>query len=139
MTVSPILERLHAEGYRDTQPRRLVVEALGAMKKPGSPYDIQKWIAHKYGNISPVTVYRVTELLLSLGLAHKHPCSGALALCAHPNKHGAHAYLHCHSCGKSEEFFSTALQSTAVNEAKTRGYSSPTTLLEISGTCRDCR
>lgn len=139
MQISPILERLHAQGYRDTQPRRLVVEALTAMKQPGSPYDIQKWIAAKYGNISPVTVYRVTELLLTLGLAHKHPCSGALALCAHPDKHGAHAYLHCHSCGKSEEFFSPALQDAAHKEATKRHYSSPTTLLEISGTCRDCR
>ena len=139
MQISSVLKRLQEKGYRDTQSRRLVVQALETMKMPGSPYDIQKWIADRYGAISPVTVYRVTELLMSLGLVHKHPCSGAIALCTHPDKHGAHGYLHCHSCGSSEEFFSNELSAFAAKQAKTHGYSSPIPLLEISGTCRDCR
>lgn len=138
MQLDPVVSFLRINGYRDTQPRRLVIEALQKLKEPASPYDIQKQIAKKHGAISIVTVYRIIELYIKLGLVHKHPCSGKLSLCALPGKHGAHGYLHCHGCGDSQEFVSEELSDATSKHAKKFGYTASTPLLEIVGTCKTC-
>lgn len=129
---------LRKNGYRDTQPRRMVLEAMIKMNEPGSPYDIQKFIAKRDNTISAVTVYRVMELFQTLGLAHRHPCSGKLALCAHPGLKGLHGYMHCHDCGSSEEFCSPELQKMTMSQASQKGFSADSPILEIVGSCKDC-
>lgn|SRR3989338_5756024 len=125
-------------GYRDTQPRRLVVAALEHLQSPSSPYDIAQWIEKKKGHVSPVTIYRITTLLEDLGIVHRHPCSGLLSLCRLPGSHGVHGYLHCHSCGSASEFSSKELSVLARKQAKSRGFVARTPLMEIVGTCRLC-
>jgi len=133
-----VLALLKTRGYRDTQSRRLVLDALSHMKKPASPYDIQKWIKKRDAAISPVTVYRITELLRGLGIVHRHPCSGQLSLCAHPGKTGAHGYLHCSDCGTSTEFCSDEVSQLTEKQAKRLGFSKTSPLLEIIGICSAC-
>lgn len=138
MPITHFIERLRERGYRETQPRRLVLEAMDALEAPASAYDIHEKIARRNKHVSPVTVYRVTELLQSLGLAHRHPCSGKLSLCEHPGKVGLHGYLHCRDCGSSEEFCSPELGAATRTHAKRRGFNAGNPLLEIVGTCRSC-
>lgn len=130
--------RLHDLGLRDTQPRRMVLEALEKMKKPASPYDIRAWLAKRGDTVSTVTVYRITNMLQKLGLVHRHACSGHLSPCSLPDEKGVHAYLHCHSCGASEEIASAKIAELAHKEAATKGFKTITPLLEIVGTCRGC-
>lgn len=130
---------LRIHNLRDTQPRRLVFEALKALKKPASPYDIRDWIMKKHDlNISTVTVYRIVEVFMQLGLAHRHPCGGGIVLCAQPGKDGLHGYLHCHNCGKSEEFCSTELAATLHKQTQKRRFHADSPLLEVSGSCAQC-
>lgn len=138
MNHQPVIAFLRTKGYRDTQQRRMVLEALAQAKEPRSPYDIQKWIAKRNGTVSIVTVYRIVELLMTLGIVHKHPCSGKLSLCMHPGEHGAHGYLHCHDCGTSEEFLSDELARLSVEQARKHGFSFTTPILEIIGSCKKC-
>lgn len=138
MLTNEFVALLRTNGYRDTQPRRLVLEAMRSLREPASPYDIQKKIERKNVRVSPVTVYRVTGLFESLGLAHRHPCSGKLSLCDHPGETGLHGYLHCHDCGSSEEFCSTELGDVTRMHAKRKGFVSKRPLLEIVGTCKGC-
>lgn len=137
MRMQEFVSLLRKNGYRDTQPRRLVLEAMSALKEPASPYDIQKKIGRK-AHVSTVTVYRVTEMLESLGLVHRHPCSGKLSLCEHPGESGLHGYLHCHDCGSSEEFCSAELGDVTRMHARRKGFAAESPLLEIVGTCRGC-
>lgn len=130
--------RLHDLGLRDTQPRRMVLEALEKMKKPASPYDIRAWLAKRGDTVSTVTVYRITNLLQKLGLVHRHACSGHLSPCSLPEEKGVHAYLHCHACGVSQEFTSAPIAELAGKEAANKGFKKITPLLEIVGTCRSC-
>lgn len=138
MQQDSVVTYLRKSGYRDTQPRRLVIEAMRKMKEPSSPYDIHKHIAKRNGAISIVTVYRIIDVYMKLGLVHKHPCSGKLSLCEHPGKRGAHGYVHCHDCGSSEEFCSESILKATSKQAKSKGYSFSQPLLEIVGTCRKC-
>lgn len=130
--------RLHQLGLRDTQQRRMVLEALEKMKKPASPYDIRAWLDKRGSTVSTVTIYRITDLLQKLGLVHRHACSGHLSSCNMPEKRGVHAYLHCHGCGSSEEIASEKIAELAAKEARQKGFTNVTPILEIVGTCRDC-
>lgn len=138
MQMKEFVMLLRKNGYRDTQPRRMVMEALHGLQEPSSPYDLQKWITGQQGNVSIVTVYRVLGLFQQLGLVHKQPCSGKLALCEHPGENGLHGYLHCHDCGNSEEFCSRELSAAAGRQASSRGFKASSPLLEIVGSCKGC-
>ena len=139
MKFDSLIHLLRKNGFRDTQPRRLVLEALHMMRGPASPYDIQKWIEKKHHlPISSVTVYRIAGLFMKLGLAHKHACGGGIVLCTHLNQPGLHGYLHCEDCGSSEEFCSTELSKITKSQASRHGFKHPSSVLEIAGTCRSC-
>lgn len=139
MTALAFASFLRTHNLRDTQPRRLVFEALKSIGKPASPYDIRDWIdrTHKL-NISTVTVYRIAQVFIELGIAHKHPCGGGIVLCAEPGKDGLHGYLHCHECGSSEEFCSTELAATLRKQTQKRRFRADAPLLEVSGSCAHC-
>ena len=139
MKYDAFVQMLRKNGYRDTQPRRLVLEALHSLGKPASPYEIQEWIRAKHNlHISPVTAYRVTDLFITLGLAHRHPCGGGIVLCTDPESDGLHGYLHCHDCGSSEEFVSTELAGAVQKQSSKYAFRAFRPLLEIPGACRSC-
>jgi Fur family transcriptional regulator, zinc uptake regulator len=130
---------LRIHNLRDTQPRRLVFEALKSLKRPASPYDIRDWIRKKHDlNISTVTVYRIADVFIELGIAHRHPCGGGIVLCADPDKQGLHGYLHCHECGKSEEFCSAEMADTLKRQTARRRFRAQSPLLEVTGSCAQC-
>lgn len=139
MSVTSFASFLRIHNLRDTQPRRLVFEALKALKKPASPYDIRDWIAQKHDlNISTVTVYRIAEVFIGLKLAHRHPCGGGIVLCSEHGKEGLHGYLHCHDCGSSEEFCSMELATTLKKQTQKRRFRAESPLLEVTGSCSKC-
>lgn len=130
---------LRIHNLRDTQPRRLVFEALKAMHKPASPYDIRDWIIRKHKlNISTVTVYRIADVFINLGIAHRHPCGGGIVLCTEPETKGLHGYVHCHKCGKSEEFCSPEMQSVLHRQMIKKRFRAQSPLLEVTGSCIRC-
>lgn len=130
---------LRIHNLRDTQPRRLVFEALKSLSRPASPYDIRDWIDRTHRlNISTVTVYRIAEVFIRLGIAHRHPCGGGIVLCAEPGKDGLHGYLHCHDCGISEDFCSTELATTLRKQTSKRRFRADSPLLEVTGSCAKC-
>jgi Fur family ferric uptake transcriptional regulator len=129
---------LRKNGLRDTQPRRMVVQALLQKRRAGSPYDIQKWITVKGNTINAVTVYRVLEVFEKLGLVHRHPCNGLYTLCTIPGKKGHHGFLHCTSCGRVEEFCSTLLCMMENRIAKSARFRAKAHVSELTGLCRSC-
>jgi len=129
---------LKEHGLKDTQSRRFVLQALQRLKTPASPYDIQKWILAKGGSINAVTVYRIIEAFEHIGLIHRHPCDGHFALCSMPNEKGHHSFLHCTSCGKTQEFHDKQLCKAEERVARTLKFHSNTHVNEILGTCAAC-
>lgn len=136
--VSPI-ERLKKNGYRDTQPRRTVVEALQKMKKPVSPYDVQKWLQKKGTKMNAVTIYRIVDVLEELGIVHKHPFSGLVSICTMPDVAGHHGFLLCRRCDRFQEFHSRELCHAENRVAQRAGYIPDKHVSEIVGICVDCQ
>lgn len=135
----PAEEILSGLGLRDTQPRRLVIEALRRSLKPVSPYDVQKQIHKRGAAVNAVTVYRVLAAFEGLGLVHRHPCDGKYMLCSIPEEKGHHGFLHCHDCGRTEEFCEPKLCKLENAIAASAKFRPSSHVSEIVGTCRDCR
>ena len=135
-SVSALLKK---HGLKDTESRRLVVDALRRLRPAGSPYDIQKWIAKKGHTVNTVTVYRILEVLESVHLVHKHPCDGRFTLCSMPEAQGHHGFLHCTSCHQITEFFSAPLCKIENDIARKAKFKTSQHVSEIVGVCLSCQ
>jgi Fe2+ or Zn2+ uptake regulation protein len=130
---------MRAAGLKDTLARRSVVETLAARREPATPADIAAAALERQTPVNLVTVYRILEALEGAGVVHRHPCSGRFALCQLESPEGHHGFLHCHDCGRSEEFLSEDLCRLEKTIAASAGFASQSHVAEIIGTCRDCR
>jgi Fe2+ or Zn2+ uptake regulation protein len=129
---------LKSKGLRDTQPRRLVIEALARIRSAASPAEIHDSIDKKGAAINLVTVYRVLEVLREKHLIHQHPCDGRYSLCSMPDASGHHGFLHCSSCGKTEEFVNAALCRMEDAIARKAKFRPSEHVSELIGTCHSC-
>lgn len=133
------LDLLRQSGLRDTQPRRLVLKALGHIQKPATQSDVHAWIARHKGTVNLVTIYRVLEKFEELGLVHRHPSSGGLTLCSLPHEKGHHGFLSCHECGHVEEFTDSDLCRREDLIARRAGFRAREHVSEIVGLCASCQ
>ena len=138
MKSDPIAAILDKHNLRNTQTRRLVLQALSAGKKSFSPTDVREWINSRDSAINTVTVYRILERLMQLHIVHRHPCNGHFSLCSLPDTPGHHGFLHCTDCGTIEEFCDAKLCQVENAIAKKSGYRPSGHLSEIHGTCAEC-
>jgi Fur family ferric uptake transcriptional regulator len=133
-----IHKRLQAAGLKDTLPRQTVLAVLQAAKTTLSPAQIAKRTAAKKQPVNLVTVYRILNVFEQLGIVHRHPCSGQYTLCQLDASDGHHGFLHCQTCGKTEEFLSDELCSIEGKIARSSGFRPLSHVAEIVGVCRFC-
>lgn len=133
-----IAEVLKQQGLRDTQPRRLVVDALRKIRRPASVQEIQKWVSSRGNAVNGVTVYRIIAMLEKLRLVHRHPCDGNLTLCSMPDQPGHHGFLHCTACGEVQEFADGELCRAENAIAQKAMFLPHQHVSEIIGICQAC-
>jgi len=129
---------LKRHGYKITAPRKTVISVLGSTKMPLSPYDIQKSLQAEGQNLNHVTIYRVLELLCSLGLAHRVITAGGYMRCTLGNKKGCHRYMLCRVCGLVTEFADESLCEKEDEVAKQLGFYTEHHIAEFMGLCSSC-
>lgn len=139
---------LRAHALRDTQPRRLVIEALCNIKKPASHKEIYSWIEKQGAATNLVTVYRILETFEGLGIVHRHPSSGGFILCSMEEEgcHGTvvrdttcHGFLSCQECGTVQEFTDEKLCKEEKRIARKAGFTPKHHMSEIIGVCTKCQ
>jgi Fur family ferric uptake transcriptional regulator len=123
---------------RDTQPRRLVLQALRRLRKPAAPKDVFAWITRRDA-VNLVTVYRILRKFEEVGMVHRHPSTGGITLCSLPGKKGHHGFLSCQKCGRVEEFADAALCAQEDRIARRAGFRPRRHLSEILGVCSHCQ
>jgi len=138
MSALSTLKILKAQGYRDTQPRRMVLAALEKAKKPLSPYAIHQWIKARGWTTDIVTVHRILGLLETHALVHRHDRGEAFSLCPSPGSGGHHLSLRCTDCGSSSELHADGLCGSAKSLAKKVGFTPLSHLSELLGRCASC-
>src|SRR3989344_5666797 len=120
---------------RNTQPRRMILAALGTVARPLSPAEIEVQLGCK---VDLVTIYRTLALFEKHHLVHKHPSTGGYLLCTIPERSGHHGFLTCTSCKTTEEFHDPGfckLEEAIAHRAK---FSATEHVSEIIGICSHC-
>ena len=132
---------LEDAGYRLTEPRRRVLDALGAAGGPLTAQDV----AERAG-ASVASTYRVLALLVELGLVSETPDGGvALPGCEARGRHYAlctahehHHHFFCRSCHATLEVASDALERALIELERTTGLRVEQHDVMLRGQCSAC-
>ncbi len=136
-TSKSIAGRLRREGYRLTPQRRAVLDAMEGRDELQTIAVIHERVRAVYPDIGLVTVYRVVNLLVELGLVcHFNTGDSQSYIIRRPAGH--HHHLICSECGKSVDFQGCDLESLERRLSRETGFEIDKHFLEIYGRCPAC-
>ncbi|HEX6542191.1 MAG TPA: Fur family transcriptional regulator [Ktedonobacterales bacterium] len=132
---------LEEAGYRLTEPRRRVMDALRAAPGPLTAQDVAE-----RADVSVASTYRVLALLAELGLVSETPDDGvALPGCEARGRHYAlcsahehHHHFFCRSCHTTMEVASDALERALADLARASGLRLEQHDIMLRGQCPSC-
>ena len=133
VVVDEIIGQLAGQGYRDTEPRRLVISAAAAQ---GRPFTAEELCA-ALPCVGRATVYRGLRLLVETDLV----CRVLLEdreLRYQLSHQGHHHHLLCAVCGASADLEGCDVEETLREAAAAAGFQMSGHWLEIYGRCADC-
>ena len=142
--LSPIsqdwLDRLHAEGYRVTAPRRAVVEVIANSEFLLDPADIYTQARQRYSRLGLVTVYRTLEKLEQLGMVQRvHHPDGCQTFI--PAVQGHQHLLICQRCNRVQYFSGDGenMDRLMASVSAESAYVIRDHWLQLFGLCPDCQ
>ena len=89
--------------------------------------------------ISRATVYRALQWMVEAGIARKVDLGEGRFRFEHSYRHPRHFHLICKSCNRSSEFLSPDIEALVEEVASARSFSARQSVLQIYGTCAECR
>ena len=136
---------IRATGERLTQPRVAVLACLLASGSATSHLDVAAMIKDHHA-VDRVTVYRVLEWLVNLGIAHRIAgddrvwrfmvnAQGAMAKSAPSGQHGHHAHFTCQTCGQT---FCLDKAMPKIDVKLPKGFRTSEIDLVVRGRCAAC-
>lgn len=131
--VDAIVAQLAEQGYRDTEPRRLVISAAAAQ---GRPFTAEELCA-ALPCVGRATVYRGLRLLVETGQV----CRVLLEdreLRYQLSHQGHHHHLLCAACGVSADLVDCDVAGLLREAAAAAGFQMSGHWLEVYGRCADC-
>lgn len=134
------LECLQRNGYRITDPRRVVVEIMAESTQALTPLRVYEIGHQRYPRLGLVTVYRTLEKLEELNLIQRvHQPQGCQAFITAFQGH--QHLLVCSGCGRVEFFEGDEEGIEALIEkiSQRSGYQVGEHWLQLFGVCRDCQ
>src|SRR3954465_2652528 len=127
---------LRARGYRLTQQRQLVLEAVTDLGH-ATPEEIVTTVRRTASGVNISTAYRTLDLLEQLGLVtHAHLGHGAPTY--HPATHDDHVHLVCRDCGTVDEVGSDVVERVVHTLAAEGGFDVDVRHFAIFGRCARC-
>jgi Fur family transcriptional regulator, ferric uptake regulator len=132
------LSQLQEHGYRLTEARRAVVDAIQRSNYALTPVQVFDLARKKYAALGLVTVYRTLEKLEELHLIQRvHQPQGCQAFIA--AGHGHEHLLLCQSCGQVTFFAGDDLEALIAAISRKTGYQIRDHWLQLFGLCQACR
>ncbi|MCL6729393.1 Fur family transcriptional regulator [Sphingomonas hankyongi] len=133
-------DRLVREGEQWTDMRAAVFDALAGFEKPASAYDIAEAVSNTQGRrVAANSVYRILDLFVTANLARRVESANAYVANQHPGCLHDCIFLICDTCGQAVHIDDDNLTSGVREAAKEAGFSAPRPVIEVRGTCGDCR
>ncbi|MDB2355770.1 transcriptional repressor [Pseudoalteromonas sp. 3D05] len=136
--------KCEASGKKLTEKRQQVLEILLHAKTPLSAYELTDQFNKVMGGpILAMSVYRILDVLESVGLVHRLKSENKFMACSHLNagcQHQLSMFLICRSCNKVVEMDDANDKVKALfNQIEVTGFTPSGSQLEISGLCCQCK
>lgn len=136
--LNAMLEILHDSGFRITEQRKLILEAIAyQVGWHVHPKDVFAYAHKKDTNIGLATVYRTIKMLDDMDLLNKVYLMGKQDI--HPDDHGYHYHLVCLRCGSIEDTEDDLLDQISTHVKTGYGFTPTQIKTTIYGLCEDCK
>jgi len=126
-------------GARLTEIRKQVLELVWESHAPIGAYQILEKLAEIGKRPAPIAVYRALDFLMEQGLVHRLASRNAFLGCGHPDTNHQAQFLICDSCGSVAELADSRIVDAIADRAGRSGFAVAGHVVEIQGTCPDCR
>src|SRR5687767_2853270 len=133
-------DRLTGQGEQWTDMRAAVFDALAGFTQPASAYDIAEAVSKAEGRrVAANSVYRILDLFVGANLARRVESANAYVANDHPDCLHDCIFLICDTCGNTTHLDDDKLSGGVRAAAKEAGFTPDRPVIEVRGTCPDCR
>lgn len=125
-------------GLKVTQQRLAILAALSSGRAHVTAQEVYEEVNKKHPEIGFATVYRFLRKMTEQGFVTEVRMGGLPARYElTPKRH--HDHLTCEACGKIVEFENHQIEALQEAVARENGFTLTSHVLELYGTCQDCR
>ncbi len=135
----PDLDDLRPAGSKRSGKRELILNVFLRQEGHLSAEDLVDLIRREDQRISRATVYRTLQWMVDAGIARKVDFGEGRFRFEHSYRHPRHFHLICKVCNRSSEFLSSDIEVLIEEIAAARSFSADQSVLQIYGTCEQCR
>jgi len=126
-------------GGRLTELRASVLRELAASHQALGAYDVIQRLSAAGRAVAPISVYRVLDSLLEVGLVHRIESRNAFIACHAPHdERRPILFLVCDVCGTVAETGEAGLNEALQSAAQNAKFTLNDTVLEMTGLCEHC-
>jgi Fur family ferric uptake transcriptional regulator len=133
------LEDLRPAGSKRSGKREMILNVFLRQEGHLSADDLVDLIRQEDHRISRATVYRTLQWMVEAGIARKVDFGEGRFRFEHSYRHPRHFHLICKICNRSSEFLSSDIEVLIEEVAAARNFSAHQSVLQIYGTCEQCR
>ena len=138
-SATEFVESRRPVGGRRSSKRDSIVEVFLRQAGHISADELVDLIRADDARISRATVYRTLQWMVEAGIARRVDFGDGRFRFEHSYRHPRHFHLICKSCNRSFEFLSSDIESLLEEIAAARHFSPRQSVLQIYGTCEQCR
>ncbi|HUF47268.1 MAG TPA: transcriptional repressor [Vicinamibacterales bacterium] len=138
-SASEFVEARRPTGGRRSSKRDRIVDVFLRQDGHLSADDLVDLIRRQDARISRATVYRTLQWMVDAGIARRVDFGEGRFRFEHSYRHPRHFHLICKTCNQSFEFLSSDIESLVEEVAAARHFAPRQSVLQIYGTCEQCR
>ena len=139
MAPLPDLTKLKPAGGKRSSKREQIVSVFLRQEGHLSADDLVDLIRREDHRISRATVYRTLQWMVDAGIARKVDFGEGRFRFEHSYRQPRHFHLVCKTCSRSFEFLSSDIEALVEEIAAARGFAPTQSVVQIYGTCDECR
>jgi Fur family transcriptional regulator, ferric uptake regulator len=138
VTADRLVDALEGAGYRRTEPRRALADAIAAQDGHFTAAELVREARRRHPGIGRATIFRALDVFASLRLVERVDLpAGDHAYVACEPAHHHHAI--CTACGRSLDVGDQGLGEVLAEIGSRSGFAVTAHRLEVFGVCADCR
>jgi Fur family ferric uptake transcriptional regulator len=135
----PDIASLRPAGGKRSSKRDLILSLFLRQQGHLSADDLFDIVRREDSGIGRATVYRTLQWMVRAGVARKVDFGEGRSRFEPAYRHPRHFHFVCNVCHRSSEFLSSDVESLIEDIAAARSFAATQTIVQILGTCEECR